>query len=797
MVSGPAEPVMGSYPQFTGDGSEGTRPRRYGHRVRIEEPATQLARLLGATPHQGSFSVKRTAKAADLQIEVDGVGPLEYPVSAAQAKLMRKVSRQAKYGKGERTLVDRKVRDTWEVPTSLVQMHPQWNKTLEPILVDLRTGLGLPDGCRLEAALHSMLVYEPGQFFVPHQDSEKSDDMVATLVVTLPSASVGGELVVEHGGERISYRSSDKSLSLVAFYADCRHEVRPVTSGYRVSLTYNLMLSGAASDNPVVPDVVVPLTDLLEGHFEAHNRLVYLLDHEYTERGLSWSRLKGADAARVPALRAAAEAGDCEIALALAHVHETRSAYDANWRRSGRWDFEDDIAESDPEELEIGELLDGSTTLAAALDQSGAPVQPGSVLVSDDEVCATTPTTLLHPYASEYEGNMGNYGNTMDRWYQRGAVVVWPRRLDFAVRAQASPDWALDTLAGQLRRGDFESARANAELLAPLWASLARVGMLGGEPVRLGWVDFARALEVANGLEDPVLAAMLLAPFRLEQLSAEDAPALGSLAQRYGIAWVRDLFTTWHGSGPDWHADRNRERTAWIALLPELCSALTSAGAADVAGFLLELCWKWLTRAIGLAKGHNQPSRRAHALDELAAPIAGLLAATAATDASKLSNAFVTFLARDDALLRCVVNALRQVSDVAPALLAHKSVGKLARHVRAQLESALAQPTREPDDWSVPSPGTCKCKLCAQLGEFLTHPARRTLEWRLVEDGRKHIHLQIDQHELPVQHETRRAGRPYTLVLTKSPAPFEREKQTRRADEADLRWLREHIPSAA
>ena len=34
---------------------------------------------------------------------------------------------------------------------------------------------------------------------------------------------------------------------------------------------------------------------------------------------------------------------------------------------------------------------------------------------------------------------MGNYGNTMDRWYRRGAVVLWPTRLDFEVRAEASP----------------------------------------------------------------------------------------------------------------------------------------------------------------------------------------------------------------------------------------------------------------------------------------------------------------------------------------------------------------------
>ena len=42
------------------------------------------------------------------------------------------------------------------------------------------------------------------------------------------------------------------------------------------------------------------------------NRLVYLLDHEYTPRGLNWRRLKGADASRVALLRTAAGKAGCE-----------------------------------------------------------------------------------------------------------------------------------------------------------------------------------------------------------------------------------------------------------------------------------------------------------------------------------------------------------------------------------------------------------------------------------------------------------------------------------------------------
>ena len=69
--------------------------------------------------------------------------------------------------------------------------------------------------------------------------------MIASLVVTLPGSFKGGALVVEHGGRIATYRSSKTSLSFVAFYADCRHQIRRVRSGHRIVLTYNLLLRGA------------------------------------------------------------------------------------------------------------------------------------------------------------------------------------------------------------------------------------------------------------------------------------------------------------------------------------------------------------------------------------------------------------------------------------------------------------------------------------------------------------------------------------------------------------------------
>jgi hypothetical protein len=55
-----------------------------------------------------------------------------------------------------------------------------------------------------------------------------------------------------------------------------------------------------------------------------------------------------------------------------------------------------------------------------------------SLSVHGDKACASTPAGDQRPYSSQYDGYMGNWGNTLDRWYHRAAVAVWPRDQAFA-----------------------------------------------------------------------------------------------------------------------------------------------------------------------------------------------------------------------------------------------------------------------------------------------------------------------------------------------------------------------------
>jgi hypothetical protein len=59
--------------------------------------------------------------------------------------------------------------------------------------------------------------------------------------------TLGGELMVRHNGLEVKFDWSahPQAIQWAAFYSDCEHEVLPVTSGYCVTLTYNLYFGTA------------------------------------------------------------------------------------------------------------------------------------------------------------------------------------------------------------------------------------------------------------------------------------------------------------------------------------------------------------------------------------------------------------------------------------------------------------------------------------------------------------------------------------------------------------------------
>lgn len=150
------------------------------------------------------FCTQITIPYDSLLLSVEPVGVVTFPVSAKMAKSLIVEAEPAQYGLKDKTLLDRKIRDTWEIPKNRIQIDKIWNAQLDKALHKIQQNLNLPEDGTLTAELHNLLIYMPGQFFKAHQDSEKAKGMLATLVVLLPSEFTGGELVIDqHGDQKV------------------------------------------------------------------------------------------------------------------------------------------------------------------------------------------------------------------------------------------------------------------------------------------------------------------------------------------------------------------------------------------------------------------------------------------------------------------------------------------------------------------------------------------------------------------------------------------------------------------
>lgn len=96
--------------------------------------------------------------------------------------------------------------------------------------------------------------------FKAHIDTPRSEHQIGSLFVCLSHVHEGGQLVLQHRGREIVFDWSGEkgrhAIQWAAFYSDCEHEVLEVTSGERITLTYNLYATCSADMALIDPEHV-------------------------------------------------------------------------------------------------------------------------------------------------------------------------------------------------------------------------------------------------------------------------------------------------------------------------------------------------------------------------------------------------------------------------------------------------------------------------------------------------------------------------------------------------------------
>jgi 2OG-Fe(II) oxygenase superfamily len=250
-------------------------------------------------------------------VTVDGNGRLGFPIQDVSSRQLISSSEKAPFGKLDQTLMDTKVRDAWQIHASKITIGggDTWSTYFSNVVRQSCFHLGISserfDALGISATLDKMLIYEKDGHFLTHRDTEKKPQMFGSLILQLPTGDgfQGGEFIVSHRGvtETIDLsKNSDNDFQAVAFYADCKHELRPITQGTRVCLAYNLVATLPKSNEVTTEpsnDINIETENMLRLIYDDWcvtdrnklTRIGYQLEHEYTIQSLSFSNLKGRD----------------------------------------------------------------------------------------------------------------------------------------------------------------------------------------------------------------------------------------------------------------------------------------------------------------------------------------------------------------------------------------------------------------------------------------------------------------------------------------------------------------------
>ncbi|KDQ32095.1 hypothetical protein PLEOSDRAFT_49007 [Pleurotus ostreatus PC15] len=163
-----------------------------------------------------------------------------------QVQLLAKLCEPATFGRNQEDLLDETYRKAGKMDIENFAMSIDLGQLQIPDKISSEL---LVDGRPFRWELYKLNVYEliillgPGSFFKAHKDTPRSEAMFGSLVL-------GGELLLRTKEEVWTYDSAatlalqnEPSIGYVAFFGDIEHEVLPVESGHRITLTYNLFFA--------------------------------------------------------------------------------------------------------------------------------------------------------------------------------------------------------------------------------------------------------------------------------------------------------------------------------------------------------------------------------------------------------------------------------------------------------------------------------------------------------------------------------------------------------------------------
>jgi hypothetical protein len=517
----------------------------------------------------------------------------------------------------------------------------------------------------------------------------------------------------------------------------------------------------------------------------APTKIAWLLEHQYSPASVSFSALKGADAARAGVLMQAAARARCAAHLGIVHIGESGAAepdyHEYSYR--SRWNQYRDHEDQDHGELEA-DADEGENFTAVTVDDSwqfidewrdteDAAVGFGPIPLGDGELLPKGALDGEPPDKKRLTEASGNEGASYERSYHRVALVLWLTEQYAEVLLQAGVVAALPYLK-RLIAGGKESrpeALALAKRMVDAWQGESR-----------------RRVYYAGGANRPE------ASHRIEMMSALEKLEADILLERF----ITDTLT------PCYDGSENKGLISSVSVLGDTRAKAVFAGLISARmSNRPEECTELL---LTLSEGHS------HGFQEVAEAAIAVLDRIGIRDRESEVNDWEAEDRRRSISPQFLVNLLEALQRFRKAALCDAAAEKIAARPETFKPVALVVPALEqiyatrqskaaaadssfvhlwtnsalfllqrsefppepPADWRLEVKLSCSCPDCRELQAFSLDPLEGIHRFRVKKERRQHVHNMIDKHRLDMTHITERVGSPQTLVCTKDRRTFNR-----------------------
>jgi hypothetical protein len=392
-----------------------------------------------------------------------------------------------------------------------------------------------------------------------------------------------------------------------------------------------------------------------------------------------------------------------------------------------------------------------------------------------------------------FEGYTGNAGMTLERWYHRAAIVIWPREDNFHVLCEAGTDAAISGLKsmvakwkGALKSEQPVQRKACLDFAAAIIESWSPPRFEHYSYVLSEKVDrsaFPLMLQELDDLDSVVRFLTRVMPNEGQIELDESFPAF---CKRHGWAAFEEGLTAIIDAASTQTLMRN------MALLETLCLVR------DKNGDRINVCQELAERAVNALRrfddGSSADDWRRDGVDRAALLVSLVKSLTAVKSIEPLEELFnhtqaqVNFYDLTDAHLAAIF-ALESWWQGKHGK-AKRVIDSWLTHCRAELEKRTFHAPQPPADFHRDARLSCECADCRALSRFLDDPVESVHSFKASKDRRQHLEHAIKRDRRDLTCTTVRRSSPQPLVCTKTTASYQLACKTFARDTENLERLR-------